>query len=567
MKKAKGLAIGLCVGALVACAPQEPPTAAVPSAVSSAVPPVQPAQSASMPTQAELDRFRAEGPEPTLRRIAVADYWLHYKLMQATGIEKELGGEAQAIEALKALGNAYERRLRTTNEELPRFLPTSFTGEGMASGFMGMSMGSAVSMITGGMTAAAVSRMTDAELQQFRKNPPNSRDATGSMEMQIDEDGSQTTSLEMQVNGNGVNGKLKMKTRMDACPDADGKVTVEIDVDSQMSVSGKPGTGGHVKSQFRYERYLDDDANLSDAKDGNAANLRISTGGYENFETQSVDITTGYERGGNGVLEVNDERGFSIFRPEESERTVKLIQETLQRQILVAEALLRGGGLGQLPWESGRCVNLQVTSSPAKRAGLKPSAHFDLEAKPRAKDDGTPAGGTVTATLTGGSTLQPSSGKVKADAKYAYVGPEEKEKTASIAFESRSKRGVGRATLEFDTKTAGAYRVSGTAPNATFTGQICSLEQPFEVNVDAVTGKWPMQFTPRDGQSGQMKGSYSGDDCTLSGGGPYSVALGDDGSGTLTFTYNSTAKCQFGSRTTSVTTQLNLVPVPDLKCD
>ena len=148
---------------------------------------------------------------------------------------------------------------------------------------------------------------------------------------------------------------------------------------------------------------------------------------------------------------------------------------------------------------------------------------------PRAKSDGSSAGGTVTATFTGGSSLQPSSEKVKADAKYGYIGPEEKEKTASVAFESRSKRGVGRATLEFDTKTSKSYRASGTAPSATFTGEICSLDQPFVVNVDSVTGAWPMHFTPKDGLSGQMTGTYSSDGCTLSGGGPYSVTLNDDG--------------------------------------
>jgi hypothetical protein len=566
MKKATRIAIGLCIGALAACSPQEPPAS---SAAPATAPPAQPtAQSEFIPTQAALEQYRAEGPDPTLRKIAKADYWLHYKLMQATGIEKELGGEAQAIEALKALGEAYERRIRIANEELPRLIPASFTGEGMSSGFAGTTMGIALGMITGGMAAGGVSGMSDKELKDLSSHGSiKQRSDGGASEIAFGEDGSVSQSLDFAINHNGVNGKVKVKTRMDACPDAEGRVTVEIDVDSQMSASGKPGTGGHVKSQFKYERFLDDDANLINSTGGNAANMRISMGGYENFEAQSVDITAGWERSGNSILEINEETGFSIFRPDEVDRALKLMRETVQMQTLMAEALLSGGGSGKPSWESGRCINLQVTSSPAKRTGLRPSAHFDLEAKPRAKDDGSPAGGTVTATLTGDSSLQPSSGKVKADAKYAYVGPEEKEKTASIAFESRSKRGVGRATLEFDTKTARAYRINGTTDGASFSGEACSLDQPFVVNVDAITGKWPMEFTPRDGLSGQMKGTYSGDDCTLSGGGPYSVKLNDDSSGTLTFTYTSTARCQVGVRTTTVTTELNLVSADDLKCD
>ena len=62
------------------------------------------------------------------------------------------------------------------------------------------------------------------------------------------------------------------------------------------------------------------------------------------------------------------------------------------------------------------------------------------------------AGGTVTATLNGGASLQPASGKVPADARYQYAGPAQKKEKATIDFEARSKRGVGKATLEFDTR-------------------------------------------------------------------------------------------------------------------
>src|SRR5690606_27192395 len=120
--------------------------------------------------------------------------------------------------------------------------------------------------------------------------------------------------------------------------------------------------------------------------------------------------------------------------------------------------------------ESGRCIDLKVGSEPGKRTGLAPRAAFELEAMPRARSDGKPAGGTVTATLTGGAQLEPSSGKVRADAKYQYTGPEEKNATASIAFESRSRRGVGRATLNFDTRKSSAYRIEGGADEFHGTG-------------------------------------------------------------------------------------------------
>ena len=78
------------------------------------------------PTQAEIDAYLAEGPEPALRRITMFDYLAHYRLMEATGMVEALGGEARAIAALKALGEAYERRLRGAEADAPRMIPAAF---------------------------------------------------------------------------------------------------------------------------------------------------------------------------------------------------------------------------------------------------------------------------------------------------------------------------------------------------------------------------------------------------------------------------------------------------------
>ena len=86
----------------------------------------------------------------------------------------------------------------------------------------------------------------------------------------------------------------------------------------------------------------------------------------------------------------------------------------------------------------------------------------------------------MTATLSGGASLQPASGKVPADAKYGYAGPDKKNESANIAFESRSKRGVGKATLEFDTKKGG-YRIVGGQNDFKADAIICSIDGPFNV--------------------------------------------------------------------------------------
>jgi hypothetical protein len=128
------IALALTLGA---CAPSGDGTSA-PGATPAAPPaPVaNAAPAAHIPTQAQLNRFMAEDRDSALRKIAAVDYYLHYRLMQATGIEEALGGEQQAMVALQSLGNAYERLAREFATEAPKMHKTAgFTGEGMTSGF------------------------------------------------------------------------------------------------------------------------------------------------------------------------------------------------------------------------------------------------------------------------------------------------------------------------------------------------------------------------------------------------------------------------------------------------
>jgi len=524
-----------------------------------AKPPAAPAQAAShLPGTAEVERFLAEGPDPILRKLAVTDYWLHYKLMQATGIEQALGGEVNTIAALQALGNAYERKMRGAEAEMPKLVPAAFTGEGMASGFIGMGMGGFLGSLTGGMMSSAVSSLSDQELSELVARGPMKFDGKdGKSGIVVGQDGSLSQSMEFEVNEHGLNGKVKLKTKMDACPDPQGKVIIEIETDSRMSVSGKPGTGGRVHSQFKYERFLDDDAHLIDGGDGGAASLRIRMGGFENFESQSVDITTGYERGGKPIFENHGEQGYSIFRPEEVERTWQLLQGAETMQTLIAEVMLRGmGSSSGAPWESGRCIDLKVISSPAQRKGIKPNTAFDLEAMPRAKADGAPAGGSVTATLSGEASLQPASGKVRADAKYQYAGPTKKNEAASIAFEARSMRGVGKATLEFDTRSVRAYSAEGGLDDFHGTGTICDLGKTFTISGGGNT----VTFTPSSEQGGSY--SYQGNMSGIGvyGNGTYSVSA-DERGGTLTGTGNGCVKTPMGTRCANGTEKYTLTPI------
>ena len=457
-------------------------------------------------------------------------------------------------------------------------IKTAFTGEGMSAGFMGMGAGSFVGFITGGTISSFVTDMSDAQLAELNSRGPRKESSEhGAWEMEVGKDGSLTQTMEFDVKTDGVNGKVKMKSKMDACPDADGRVTVEIEMDSAMTLSNKAGSGGHIHTQFKYERYVNDDAKLIDTADGAASNLRVQMGGYENFDSQSVDITMGNARGGQEIFENHGEQGYSIFRPEEVKRTQELLRATQFLQTMMAEMMLRGiGSSNGSPWESGHCINLQATSNPTKRTGLKPSTSFELEAKPRVKADGSPAGGNVVATLTGGSSLSPASGKVPADAKYSYVGPDKKEETAGIAFESRSKRGVGRATLEFDTKVARGYQMQGGAAGIHFQGEVCNLEETFFLRADGEFNNVTIRFEPESDKGGRY--SYSGsmtgyDDkgkkytFRVHGKGAYTVKYADAVAVSLTAQGSGTVETPYGPQTGEGAEHYTLQPLTDDPCE
>ena len=216
-------------------------------------------------------------------------------------------------------------------------------------------------------------------------------------------------------------------------------------------------------------------------------------------------------------------------------------------------------------WESGRCVVLEPTTSPGKRTGLKPSAPVTITAPPRSKIDGTPMGGTVTATLNGASSVDPAGSKVPADATFAYVAPGEKDKSATVSLEARSKRGVAKASIAFDTK-AGGYALKGsiaTAPGGTqITGATCDVTKPFtaESTGDMVG---TITFTPTSDVAGTLKftGRVGNAPLKITGKGKYTVNVppGAD-SGTLDWTWSVTTYTPLGNKTGSGPVTIAMTP-------
>jgi len=221
----------------------------------------------------------------------------------------------------------------------------------------------------------------------------------------------------------------------------------------------------------------------------------------------------------------------------------------------LADAMLMGFAKDP-PYESGRCVDLQVRADPGKRTGARPNTAYTLFANPRARLDGRPAGGTVTATLDGDSTLNPP-GKVRADARFDYANPSKKDQTATVSFEARSRRGVGRATLDFDTKK-GAFRVAGGQNDFSVNQVVCSLTEPFDLksNVGIV-----MHMSGGEG-GGSFTVSGKAAGVTWGGSGSYTLAMSGDG-GSLKAQGRTTIASPMGRFSDSVEPTFTLTPVAE----
>ena len=231
--------------------------------------------------------------------------------------------------------------------------------------------------------------------------------------------------------------KTVLKTTVDVapCPTADGtfEASATIDVSATMGSVGQNGT-----FEVKVRGQVDDNARMvsSDAEYrmqwAKFSGPRRTVRRREWHGRQVGSGLTLRRSGGAATPElVRDAAGFGALN-------AAILQHFL------IEAAKKG-------WESGRCVRLDTTPSAGPK-GLDPGQVVSLTAAPRSKIDGSAVGGSVSAALTaGGATVAPSDTKVPADATFSYSAPDQDGGSGTISLEARSKRGVGKATLDLAT--------------------------------------------------------------------------------------------------------------------
>jgi hypothetical protein len=268
------------------------------------------------------------------------------------------------------------------------------------------------------------------------------------------------------------------------CPDADGRVDASGLVDVTVS---KGDAGQHGTLDVTIVGQVDDDAHLVSSDLDYTMQWSKSSGG----STQLVEVSAAMPAGGSLTTEVKRSAGGATAELQQS-----AIVGGMLYALLIQHALEKAAQEG---WESGRCVRLEVTPNPAPR-DMEPGSTAEITANPRSKIDGGPTGGTVTATLvSGGTSVDPSAAPVPADATMTYTANAEPQNHGTVKLEARSRRGVAKAEMTFETRNRASFHIVGGLDDFQTSTDVCDIMQPFQLE----GGGFVVAFT------GGLTGTYS----------------------------------------------------------
>ena len=462
--------------------------------------------------------------EAELRRLSAT---VERQLVTLSGLEEELGGAAAADAAYLALSRALVGGARETTRarSFGRFGGSVPAADQPTIG--GLMVGN---FIVAGLGAEAVTSSTNETIptapvttKSGEEDGPGQSSYT--LTATVDE---ASMVAESEVTVDGVTGTLRTVVTVNPCPDATGRFTSTTTMTA--AIGGATGrTGANLTIDVEIEGQVDDDAHLVSFEVDTRTQSATFAGGKGQFVDQTVGWTNTDGKQHNYRAELQ-RTGGGVTDAFISDQSKWGLMTAVMMQDKAVDAARRG-------WESGRCVSLKPTTTPAKRTGLAPGATLQLVAPPRSKVDGTPAGGTVTATMTGATSVDPSATKVPADATFTVMVPGEKNKKSTVSLEARSKRGVAKAKVAVDTKV-GAYTASGKSGNIRFRGTVSDLTEPFTIRGGG-GARLTFSYTPSDaaGRSGTMTYTGTVGGFELSGSGGYSIA-GDEG-GVLLLTQGS----------------------------
>lgn len=449
-------------------------------------------------TQADRLTSRFNGLDQQQREAEIArrDSAVERELWTLSGLEAAVGGPAKADAIFADLSRSVAAQVAASRARPMKFRPASYsaanTGEALGAGIFG-------GMLLAGPGAIGGVQATNDDTNLTGTLTAGFTISSGKDGVRVEFTGTHESQ--------GVELKLKTRSEVQPCPGADGKVELKALIDVWASVKGgRDGSRATVDVSMNGE--VDDNAKLALKEIGYRVQYSKTVGTAGAFVDASVTL--------GGPSKVNRTGGtVSDTFTDEAVAVGHLVAMVLAGQLSEA---------AQAGLESGRCVKLQTSVSDGP-SGLEPNASVTIMAAPRSKLDGAKAGGTVTANLTGGAASVDPGSKVPADATFTYKAPGEKDKTGTVELEARSRRGVGKASITFDTKPA-AYQASG-GTEVQASGTVADLAKPFTLRGVGAGFTVTFTYTPTSARGGTVRYAGSGAGFTMKGSGNYKITGSD----------------------------------------
>lgn len=465
-------------------------------------------------TQVVSDFERLDAPAQE-KKVADLDSATERAAWKLSGLEDAVGGADQADALFAQLNTASRAQLAPMVAPLESVKPFGKAGpppaddlsEAGGAGLFG-------ALMVGSLSASAAAGLPDGVNTGSETNNGFTRSATKT---------SGTIKSTNSTTVSGVELKIETSATVQPCPDASGTVVAE---GSMGATTHKGDTGHSFTYKAKVTLQVGDDAEIVSSTEDLRSEQADFGGGKGHYVDVAVD--------GRGGYQVQRSRG---------ELPTDYVTQSVMGALMFGKMLSsRLSDAAEEVWKSGACVSLEPTVS-AGPTGLDPSASVTITAAPRSKIDGSAVGGTVTAALAGGgASVDPAGTKVKADATFTFTAPGERQQTGDVALEARSKRGVAKAALHFDTYDS-SFAAEGGGGDFRGSGTICSLSKPFTISGTGLT----LTFTPQGEAGGSyvLEGKAGG--VTWSGSGTYTVKLNASrSSGTLKTTGKNTIQTPRG---------------------
>ena len=393
---------------------------------------------------------------------------LELELARVSGLQDAIGDDAATVGALDqawapigaALGDVVEVPVGSTTE------PAGFRGAGFRSvapasqpttgtvALVGFALGARGVGETAGTVVSAADRLEPGKSVKGKISDGITYEG---------EVGKSVLTMDLDSVQDGVAVKFTVAMVVYPCPGPDGRFDITVSVKVQTS-KGNAGSNGTIDMKINGQ--VDDDARLANAD----VTTRAQWADFANARGQYFDLSIERVRGETSTV-LN--RFGGTLTPGFTGLAALVsaaVSSSIEADVLKA---------AEAAWSSGRCVALEVTPSDGPD-GLEPSAVVSVLAEPRSKLDGAPTGGSVTATLAnGGASVDPDGSPVPADATSNYTAPDEQDQSGTVRYESRSRRGVGKAELTFTTAEPAAYTIVGGLDDWQVNQVVCDVMEPF----------------------------------------------------------------------------------------